>query len=153
MRKSTAASKKRSARPPRRPVIEVEDASDLHERPPIVALSLAHEMAAVVGPEGDHLQDLVWTALAAGEWLAMTGQPGCWDRLDVGEVLKLLPNDDPFERGKVLFSLAGLLGFAGIEGHLAPQDACKSLAQIEELADDAAIRDYARTAALQVRGV
>jgi hypothetical protein len=122
------------------------------ERPNrIVALSLAHEMAAAVGAKGDDLQDLVFAALTTGEWLAEVGRPGCWETLEVEKVLRLLPADDAFERGNFLLALTGLLGYAGIEGHLAPAHACKSLEQIEALTDDAIIRNFARQAAAQVR--
>ena len=119
--------------------------------PRIVALSLAHEMAGVVGAQGDDLQDLVFAALTTGEWLAMKGRPGCWDTLDVAQVLQLLPPDDHFERGKFLISLAGLIGYAGIEGHLSPAQACRSLDQIEAIADDGIIANYARQTARQLR--
>jgi hypothetical protein len=123
------------------------------ERPNrIVALSLAHEMAAAVGAKGDDLQDLVFAALTTGEWLAEVGRPGCWETLEVDQVLRLLPADNPFERGNFLLALTGLLGYAGIEGHLAPAHACKSLEQIAKLAEDAIIQNFARQAAAQVRG-
>jgi hypothetical protein len=117
----------------------------------IVALTLAHEMAAAVGAEGEDFEDLVAAALTAGEWLAMVGRPGCWDTLQVQPLLRLLPVDTPFERGKFLLSLAGLLGYAGLEGHLSLDEACKPLAEIEAIAEDTLIRNYARTAARQVR--
>jgi hypothetical protein len=117
----------------------------------IVALTLAHEMAAVVGAVGEDFQDLVFAALTTGEWLAMAGRPGCWDSLEVDQLMRTLPSDDRFERGKFLISLTGLIGYAGIEGHLAPADACRSLKQIEAIADDGIIANYARKAAAQVR--
>jgi hypothetical protein len=117
----------------------------------IVALNLAHEMAAAVGAQGDDLQDLVFAALTAGEWLAMVGRPGCWDTLEVDQVLRLLPEDNRFERGNFLIALTGLVGYAGLEGHLAPAAACKTLQQIEAVAEDTIIENFARQAVLQVR--
>jgi hypothetical protein len=144
--KPAPPARKRSPRTeaPAAPAIQVD-------RPKrIVALSLAHEMAAAVGAKGDDLQDLVFAALTTGEWLAEVGRPGCWETLEVDQVLRLLP-DSHFERGNFLLALTGLLGYAGIEGHLAPAHACKSLAQIEALAEDAIIQNFARQAAAQVR--
>lgn len=118
----------------------------------IVALSLAHEMADAVGAVGDDCQELVFAALAAGEWLAMVGRPGRWDTLDVAKILQVLPSDDQVAQGGFLIALAGLLGYAALAGHLSPAHAVRGLDQIEALADDAIVKNYARQSAVQLRG-
>lgn len=118
--------------------------------PPIVALSLAHQMAEAVGAVGGDREDLVLAALRVGEWLAQVGRPGRWDTLEVAHVVNTLPLDARVERGRFLLSLAGLIGFAGLEGHVAPVHARRCLAEIEFLADDHVVADFARLATRQL---
>jgi hypothetical protein len=118
--------------------------------PPIVAMSLARDMADTVGAVGQDRTDILCTALAVGQWLAEVDRPGRWDTLEVAEVLELVP-DEPLDRGRFLLTLAGLIGYAGLAGHLPLPDARRCLDQVHGLADDPIIKNYARQAARQFR--
>jgi hypothetical protein len=113
-------------------------------------MNLAREMAETVGAVGEDREDIIWTALAAGQWLAEVNRPGRWDTLEVGPLLELVP-DEPRERGRFLLTLAGLLGYAGLEGHIPEPEARRCLEELQELTDDPIIKNFARQTARRFR--
>ena len=117
----------------------------------IAAFSLAHQMADEVGAVGDDREELVYAALYVGQWLADVGIAGRWDQLVVAELYATLGEDDAVARGRFLFSLAGLVGFAGLAGHLAPAAARRVLLEIAGVAEDPILHNYARRSARSFR--
>jgi hypothetical protein len=114
----------------------------------LVAMTLAQDVAEFMEADEEHRNDLVCTALAAGEWLSEVKRPGRWDTLEVAAVLRLLPPGPPRERDRFLLTLVGLLGFAAFDGRLPSPPAVRCLEEIESLTDDPIIKELAsRTAA------
>jgi hypothetical protein len=107
-------------------------------------------MADAVGAKGEDRQDIIGTALAVGQWLAEVKRPGRWDTLQVGPVLDLVPGDAR-ERGRFLLTLSGLLGYAGLAGLVAEDEARRCLEEVYALADDAIVANFARTTARRFR--
>lgn len=120
----------------------------------VPALRLAHEFAAETEADADEREEIVLAALAAGNWLASEGRPGRWDTLDVGAMLPTLDLQDDREQQGLLLTLAGLIGFAALRGHMPVKTACRCLYQIDDLADDgvdATVGIFARRTAKELR--
>jgi hypothetical protein len=118
--------------------------------PRIVAMSLAEELSAAVKADPQERQELVDAALAVGQWLADQGLPGRWDRVRPALVLACLDFLSPPERERFLFSLAGLVGHAGLLGRIPAAAAKRSLDEVAVLAKQEAVRVFARTTAAQL---
>ena len=118
--------------------------------PRIVAMSLAEELAAAVQADAQEHQDLVDAALAVGQWLADQGLPGRWDRVRPVLVLACLDFLSPPERERFLFSLAGLVGHAGLLARIPAAAAQRTLEEVAALAQQEVVRVFARTTAAQL---
>lgn len=118
-----------------------------------MALTLAHEMADAVDADDQDRAELSSVALAVGQWLADQGRPGRWDTVDPAAVLEAMGLPDEVQRGQFLLGLVGLLGYAGISGHLPPGAAHARVSQIASLANDAIVRRFARHTASQLHGM
>jgi len=118
--------------------------------PTIVAMVLADEMAAAVDADPGHREELREVALAVGQWLADEARPGRWDTIDAATVLRMMALEDEVQQGRFLLTLAGLLGYAALQGHLPIEPARRTLLQIEGLARSSAVAVFAAQTAAQL---
>jgi hypothetical protein len=137
-----------SAAPARAP--EIDD-----DGPPlIVAMTLATELADVVGARGAERQSLQQTALVVGGWLAEVGVAGCWERIDVRALLEALSLSNPRERGELLLSLTALVGHAALTTQLDARAARAIVRDIAELTKgEPAIHVFAQHTVKQLQGM
>ncbi|MBN2574716.1 MAG: hypothetical protein JXP73_09115 [Deltaproteobacteria bacterium] len=134
----------RSRSPSFHPVAALEPA------PRLVAMSLAQELAAAVEADAQEHQDLVDAALAVGQWLADQGLPGRWDRVRPALVLACLDFLSPPERERFLFSLAGLVGHAGLLARIPAAAAQRTLDEVAALAKQEVVRVFALATSAQL---
>jgi hypothetical protein len=119
---------------------------------PLVALALAEEVASALATDDTGREEFVQAALAVGQWLADEGRPGRWDTVDAAAVLRALAFSHHAEADGFLLALAGLIGYAGLNGHLRASIARRNLEQIAGLAQDQAVAGFAAAGARQLGG-
>jgi hypothetical protein len=121
--------------------------------PRIVAMTLATEFADSAAVSLEERQSLIDTALCVGQWLADQGCPGRWDRVDPAGVLRCLDFISPDEKERFMFSLVALLGYAAINGLVAPRAAKRSIDEVAVLTRMDATRNFAKTAMRQIQSM
>ena len=114
-------------------------------------LALSFAESARVEPESR--QCLIDTALYVGRWLAERGKPGRWDCVEPEALLASLAAPSPNESERFMFYLVALLGYAAINGRVAPPAAARSLHQIADMTHMTATRDFAQSTVAQLQSV
>jgi hypothetical protein len=113
-------------------------------------MCLAEEMAEAVEADAPHREALMMAALGVGEWLAAQGRPGRWDTVDAEGVLRMMALPDENEETGFLLTLAGLLGYAALQGRLPSAPVRRTLGQIERLSQNSAVAVFAAQTAAQL---
>jgi hypothetical protein len=119
----------------------------------LVAINVAHEMAAAVGAGEAERDELVGVALAVGQWLAEAGRPGRWDTVEPAELLEAMAFPAGNQANGFLLTLAGLVGHAALRGDLEVQPTRRILREIEGLAGSPPVAAFAAQIAGQLRAL
>ncbi len=110
---------------------------------PIVALSLARDMADAVQAGEEDRDEIISAALMIGQWLADVGRPGRWETIEVASLIDAVNCDSEFERGRFILSLTGLIGFAALTDRLQAKTARRLLDEVALLSHDPILSAYA----------
>jgi len=84
----------------------------------IVALALAEEFLGTGDSDAAYRSEIRDTALIVGNWLAEQGKAGRWDTIEIAVLIESVDFVSSHDRDGFLLALSGLLGYAGLVGHL-----------------------------------
>jgi hypothetical protein len=108
----------------------------------IVALALAEEFLASGESDAAYRDEILDAALMVGSWLAERGKPGRWDTIEIGALTESIGFSNNHDRDGFLLALSGLLGYAGLVGHLSPQQTRAYFRDIVALAAAPQVADF-----------
>lgn len=100
--------------------------------PRYVAMELAEAFIADLHGDSDPdvRERVTSTILCAGQHLAESGHPGVWSAFDPASFLPKMPAASEWDRVGICLDLAGLFGWMGFEGLIAPARVAELLTEL-----------------------